>query len=154
MAELIRAGLMRGQFNPDLVLVHLTPKVLAENVKSDLVWACIADSVTRHFEFSPSVNTSISAAPQPAPTTQDATGPINLGTTRPSPPPALKDLPKPAPARDSTGAVKLQNAAKIEPVVARPKVQTPPPKNTNGSPWSDDIDVIEEQPLPPPPIAR
>src|SRR5437763_818258 len=67
MAEMIRTGLTKGNFDPDIVLQHLTPKVMAENLQTSLLWACLADAVARHFE--------IGAQPQAASAVKD-TGPI------------------------------------------------------------------------------
>jgi hypothetical protein len=124
MAEMIRSGLTKGNFDPELVLVHLTPRVMAENLQTSLLWACIADAVTRHFEIG-----AHPSQPQPA---RD-TGPVVL------------DKPQ------EKAAEKLASA-KIEPIVPPRKGAPPPPKMATHD-WgaTDDLDVIDEKPLPPPP---
>ncbi|HZS40867.1 MAG TPA: hypothetical protein VFF06_28735 [Polyangia bacterium] len=123
MAEMIRTGLTKGNFDPDLVLVHLTPKVMAENLQTSLLWACLADAVASHFE--------IGAQPAAASSVKD-TGPIV-----------------------TSAAVEKLASAKIEPVVTR-KPAVPPTPKIAPSEWSspDDLEVLDEKPLPPPPMAR
>lgn len=131
MAEMIRTGLTKGNFDPELVLVHLTPKVMAENLQTSLLWACIADAVQRHFE--------IGATPSQPQAAKD-TGPVVIEK------PVIEK-----PQEKSAAAEKLASA-KIEPVVPSRKGAPPPPKMvTNDWGTADDLDVIDEKPLPPPP---
>src|SRR5262249_48450811 len=51
MAELIKAGLLGGKFDPALVLQHLTPQVIAEHLESSLAWGCIAEAAQQRFEL-------------------------------------------------------------------------------------------------------
>jgi hypothetical protein len=88
------------------------------------LWACIADAVVRHFE--------IGAQPsQPMPARD--TGPVVI------------EKPK-----EKTAAAEKLSSAKIEPVVPSRK-GPPPPKMAHDWGTADDLDVIDEKPLPPPP---
>jgi hypothetical protein len=49
LAEMLAAGLAKGQFDPGLALEHLTPEVLAENCSPPLIWKCIAEAATKQF---------------------------------------------------------------------------------------------------------
>ncbi|HEX2657255.1 MAG TPA: hypothetical protein VHU40_03240, partial [Polyangia bacterium] len=51
LAELMKDGLGRSAFNPELVLQHITPLVIAENLETSLVWECLAEAAARHFEL-------------------------------------------------------------------------------------------------------
>jgi hypothetical protein len=51
LAELLTSGLVRAVFDAKLVLEHLTPAVLAENLSSALLWACIAEAAARAFDL-------------------------------------------------------------------------------------------------------
>jgi hypothetical protein len=51
LAELIKDALARSSFDAALVLQHVTPTVIAENLETSLVWDCIAESAARHFEL-------------------------------------------------------------------------------------------------------
>jgi hypothetical protein len=49
MAELLREALARSRFDPELVLQHITPTVMAENLETSLVWACVSEAAAHHF---------------------------------------------------------------------------------------------------------
>jgi len=55
MAELLKEALATSRFDPDLVLQHVTPTVIAENLETSLVWDCITDAVVRNFELAGAV---------------------------------------------------------------------------------------------------
>jgi len=134
MAELIKAGLLGGKFDPHLILAHLTPHVIAENLETSLVWMCISEAVMARFELG-------NTAPR-----RDDTGKIAV------------------PPKKNGDAVKQ---ARIEPVAPKRKPETKkaesPPKGEPSGPFdlpnptdwaaAEDLDVVEEPTLPPPPIA-
>jgi hypothetical protein len=64
LAELIKEALARSTFDAALVLQHVTPTVIAENLETSLVWDCIAEAAARHFE--------LGAAPAVTPTSPAA----------------------------------------------------------------------------------
>jgi len=86
LAELIRVGVTKGQFNPDLVVEHLTPQVIGEHLKTALVWRCLSDAATRHFELD-------SSATKPAPPAQAKPANGNGNGTSAAPPAAAAPLP-------------------------------------------------------------
>ena len=51
MAKLIETALSRGSFDPTLVLEHITPSVIAENLETSFVWDCIAEAAAKHFDL-------------------------------------------------------------------------------------------------------
>ncbi len=103
VAEIIRTGLNKGAFNPDLVLVHLTPKVIAENLQPRLAWQCIAEAATNKFEL----HHEAAAAPAPAPVIEAKA----KERTRPDPTPMPMAPTRKDPKKD---------AAKIDPVAKKP----------------------------------
>lgn len=77
LAELLKDGLGRSTFNPELVLQHITPLVIAENLETSLVWECLAEAAARHFEL----GTSAAAAAKPvavAAPTKPAIAPVKV----------------------------------------------------------------------------
>ena len=126
VAELIKNGLVRGSFDPALVLQHLTPTVIAENLETSLAWSCIADAVSRHMEIS---------AKADDPTVM-------------TPPPLMDKTTPPAPApkgKAASGAI----SGRID-GNAPPRPPATPAKAANGggsSEWrpADDLDVLEEE---------
>jgi hypothetical protein len=136
MAELIKAGLLGGKFDPQLILAHLTPQVIAEHLETSLVWMCISEAAMHRFE--------LGSAPQRR---EDETGKIVT-------------------PKKNGGAAAVKQAARIEPVPPKRKPETKAEPSGKGEPsgpfdlpsptdWgpSDDLDVVEESPLPPPPVA-
>jgi len=140
MAELIKAGLLGGKFDPHLIILHLTPQVIAEHLETSLVWMCISEAVMARFELGS------------APRREDQTGKIAVA----------------APAAKKNGEAVKQ--ARIEPVAPKRKPEPvkagkpePPPKGEPSGPFdlpgphdwaaADDLDVVEEPTLPPPPVA-
>ncbi|HEY8927236.1 MAG TPA: hypothetical protein VIU64_22790 [Polyangia bacterium] len=107
MAELLKEALATSRFDPDLVLQHLTPTVIAENLETSLVWDCITDAVVRNFELG-------GATPAKANGTGNAT---KSGTIGSSAPPAA------APA-----AISIKPPAK-----EKLEERTPPPGSLNGA---------------------
>jgi hypothetical protein len=128
LAELIRVGVTKGQFNPDLVVEHLTPQVIGENLKTALVWRCLADAAMRHFELDGGGKTSVAAAPAaPAPKANGAPAPAPLPGTSTvissapppnggnKPPTAPPGAPPAAPKKDQTGTHPIRVAPPPKP---------------------------------------
>jgi hypothetical protein len=142
VAELIRSGLSNGKFNPDVVLQHLTPSVIAHKLQPSLGWACIADAVKRRFALG------------------EATAPQRLEELHAALPRPPKHDPKhdpkndkrtPPPPRQPSKSSPSLDAAKIDPVLS---------SRAKSTGWSDGIaedtgvEVLEDAPLPPPPVIR
>jgi hypothetical protein len=136
MAELIKAGLLSGKFDPSLVLQHLTPQVIAENLESSLIWNCISEAALARFE--------LGGAQSSAPPRDDETGKITV----------------PAHAKKNGNKKEKDSLreTRIDPVVPKRASKGEPsgsfelPKPDDWA-HSDDLDVVEEAPLPPPPLA-
>jgi hypothetical protein len=144
MAELIKAGLLGGKFDPMLVLQHLTPTVIADNLESQLAWGCIAEAATQKFELGGAARIA-SERPQRE---DENTGKISVphsgkkngnGKDK-STPPALRD--------SRIDAVAPRRTSKTDPGLADL------PKPDDWASAADDLDVVEESPLPPPPHQR
>jgi hypothetical protein len=158
VAELIRAGLTRGVFNPEIVLTHLTPEVIAENLATHLVWSCISDAAMRRFELG-------AAAPSaPAPATATATAKATSANGHANANGNGNGAVKAASATASSGPVKaatslLGGATKPSPTKGTSSTAIPAVKASAASAappapaaWEDDaIDTVEEAPLPPAP---
>lgn len=166
IADLIKSGLQRGTFDPALVLQHLTPTVMAENLESSLVWACIADAVSRSFEIAgvPAKADDGNSARVPLPRApfkladgleNEKTPPPNLERTLERPPLATTFAPAPAPApapaakpksTSATASGRIDNLPPPRPPVA-PLSAAKPAANE----WrpADDLDVLEEETIPP-----
>jgi hypothetical protein len=135
VAELIKNGLVRGSFDPAMVLQHLTPAVIAEHLETSLVWSCIADSVSRQIDGG-----SLGKMMLDEPT--HVGGPPVMDKTTP-PVPALAGKSK----TGSTASGRIDNGPPRPP-------GTPPTKAANanggGSEWrpGDELDVLEEEILP------
>jgi hypothetical protein len=147
MAELIKAGLLGGKFDPALVLQHLTPTVIADNLESQLAWGCIAEAATQKFELG-----GAGAAPRiesEKPQREDEnTGKISV-------PVAAK---KNGNGKDKSSSPGLREP-RIDAVAPRRTSKTDPgladlPKPDDWASAADDLDVVEESPLPPPPHMR
>jgi hypothetical protein len=172
VAEMIRAGLTKGNFDPALVLVHLTPKVIAEHLEVALAWGCLVEAVRKHFELG-DVVAAAEAPPTSTTTTTTVAPTLAAPAVTPTPPVAEKPAAKPAEAAPAARAAaparkdaSVVTSAKIDPVAVR---RAPPvaPKgdhvsaagngngNGNGG-WnaSDDLELIDDQPLPPPPALQ
>ncbi|HET6149287.1 MAG TPA: hypothetical protein VFH68_17245 [Polyangia bacterium] len=190
LAELIKDALARSSFDAALVLQHVTPIVIAENLETSLVWDCIAEAVARHFDLdaAPVAPAGRAAETVPVKTAAPAAAPIlapssavakqaiarSLEKTaeRKVAPPGDKAAPvaipssprsftsgptvaraESAPARHTAPAVVPAAAAAAAlataPAVAAPAVTAPAP-GAGASEWSpaDDLDVLEDQPLP------
>lgn len=138
VAEIIRAGLTRGTFNADVVLAHLTPEVIAENLATHLVWACVADAAVRTFELASAEAPAAVPAPAPA---------VAKAATAPA---AKSSSEKSAPVKTATS---LLNGG-TKPAAAPPAKPASKPAGAPPAPasWEDDgIDAVEEAPLPPAP---
>jgi hypothetical protein len=131
VAELIKNGLVRGSFDPAMVLQHLTPAVIAEHLETSLAWACIADGVSRSMDLGPM-------------------GKLD-DATHVSAPPVLDKATPPVPA---LGGAKSKTTASGRIDSAPPRPPGPPAKAANanggGAEWrpGDDLDVLEEEILP------
>jgi len=114
MAELLKEALATSRFDPDLVLQHITPTVIAENLETSLVWDCITDAVVRNFALGGAV----------AAKTNGAGGAVKAGVMAPAAQtPAAAAAP--APAVPAAVSIKPPAKEKIE-------ERTPPPGMPNG----------------------
>jgi hypothetical protein len=130
VAEMIRAGLTRGVFNPELALVHLTPKLIAEKLQPILSWSCIVDGMRRILELTSGAGAQkMDAHVLHREDKEDPTSPLDLADDV-FPPFASAPPPVADKNRRSKGGSK-----------GFEKVDT----NVEG------LDVVEEAPLPPPP---
>jgi hypothetical protein len=111
LVELLKEGLGRSTFNAELVLQHITPLVIAENLETSLVWECLAEAAARHFELGTAAATA--AKPTPA------------ASVAPAARPAVKAVEKPTVERRAPNAVisDEKTPAPLGPVAALPKPQ-------------------------------
>jgi hypothetical protein len=131
VAELIKNGLLRGTFDPALVLQHLTPAIIAENLETALVWACVTEAVTRWVELDGDP-TAIEKTPAP---------------------PVVGAKPKTPNGASTSGRIDVAPPPKPPASVAA--APAPAPKgSTLPSEWKavDDLDLLEEETLPPRPV--
>ena len=63
MAKMIESALTRGSFDATLVLEHITPSVIAENLETSFVWDCIAEAAAKHFDLEAAPPAKASASP-------------------------------------------------------------------------------------------
>jgi hypothetical protein len=142
VAELIKNGLMRGSFDPALVLQHLTPTVIAETLESALVWACISDGVARRFELE--VTTVGPSPAMIAPALMDKT-----------PSPIIAPAPK-GKAANGTASGRIDNSPPRPPLGNGGKPVLAASTSTLPQEWKsvDDLDLLEEETLPPRPAAK
>jgi hypothetical protein len=174
MAELIKAALGRSSFDASLVLEYLTPAVIADNLETCLVWDCISEAAGRHFDLAPSavkidepspVKTTLAAAPA---TVSAAVKPISkpMDKDRPSLERRATLSPEKAeraaaiaagtvssairPSSSTATAVRTEtgSARAPAPIAAAPPAADP--ARNDAIEWSpaDDLDVLEDQPLP------
>ena len=158
VAEMIRAGLMKGNFDPALVLAHLTPKVIAEHLQVALAWSCIAEAVSKQLEVGDvaAAKTAEAAQPQKTEGKQPATGTTEKSALKGVVPQQRGDEKTDshrvavAPRKDALGG------AKIEAVAPKRAAATSAPQKSDANPWTtaDDLEVLDEQPLPPPPAIQ
>jgi hypothetical protein len=118
MAELLKEALATSRFDPDLVLQHLTPTVIAENLETSLVWDCITDAVVRNFEL------GAAAAPKINSATNGASGVAKAGVAAVPAPAAAAATP--APAAPAAISIKPPAKDKIE-ERAPPRARSPHP---------------------------
>ena len=104
LAELLKEALSTSRFDPDLVLQHITPTVIAENLETSLVWDCITEAVVRNFELGGSAAGKTNGA------SKSASGSMKSGTIATASPPAAAA----APAAAATPAVSIKPPAKEE----------------------------------------
>jgi hypothetical protein len=142
VAELIRSGLTGGKFDPSLVLTHLTPHVIAFNLPPVLGWSCVSDALIS--KLGGASDAPISSAEKPR---------ENGKTVKPAgAQPGRGNAPPPRPNQKGV------EQAKIDPVP--PKRGAAPLKLENDGDWTDgiaestDVEVLEDQPLPPPPAIQ
>ncbi len=151
MAELIKAGLLGGKFDPALVLQHLTPSVIAENLESQLAWGCIAEAALMRFELGGAAS---AAAPsrksksKPKEREDESTGKVDLHA------PGSNGGGKAA--SSSTSALRDSRIDAVAP--RRPPANPDSGKSEVDLPseWgtAEELDVVEESTLPPPPHAK
>jgi hypothetical protein len=150
VAQLIRAGLSTAKFDPDLVLEHLTPRVIAEKLPPSLGWSCVTDMTKRSLNGATAATT---AQAQPAASPPAASPPADaVVASVPAPPPVAQPAaskpskPGPPPPRGN----KQMEAAQIDPVLKRrsPKMEG----WQEGIQESTDVEVLDDDALPPPPL--
>lgn len=135
VAELIRAGLTSGHLDAQLVLAHLTPQVIAHHLPPALGWSCIADAAHRHLG-------------------------VAAGKAQPAAPPPSPEAKKPAatpPRREASGGKGRSGLdAPIEPTLKRSAKRSSELLEDWSEPSTDvgALEVLDEQPLPPPPAVR
>jgi hypothetical protein len=126
MAELIKEGLGRSTFNPELVLQHITPLVIAENLETSLVWDCLAEAAARHFELGAasggptSVKPAVAFAPAKAPVKV-----VEKPIAERRAPMAIADEKTPAPVSVTPSTPKPQSVAPMAPRPAGGPSQPP-----------------------------
>ncbi len=93
IADLMKAALGRGSFDAALVLEHITPAVIADNLETSLVWDCIGEAAARHFELGGAAASKPSepAPHKTAPAATTATAP--MAAARPAAKPIEKERP-------------------------------------------------------------
>jgi hypothetical protein len=141
VAELIRSGLTGGKFDPSLVLTHLTPHVIANNLPPVLGWSCVSDALISKL-----------GGAGDAPVIASVEKPRENGKAAKGAAPAPARNPPPRP-----------NQKQVE----QAKIDAVPPKRpgsnlklgddgdwTDGIAESTDVEVLEDQPLPPPPAVQ
>ena len=84
VAELIKNGLMRGTFDPVMVLQHLTPTVIAESLETALAWGCISDAIGRKFDLETTMHTPPPVVERMPPIAAPSAAPV--ATAAPPPP--------------------------------------------------------------------
>jgi hypothetical protein len=169
VAELIKNALLRGTFDPGLVLQHVTPTVIADNLETSLAWACIAEAVTRGFDISARPddhNGAIGATPPPVvqaapPPPAAAAAPTSAPVPAPGVVPARatfkpsdKDKMFEQTVMDKSSAPAAAPKPKTAPnaaaaPAARPPA-TPPKAAPRDSDWrpGDELDIVDEEELP------
>ena len=127
LADLIKEGLGRSTFNPELVLQHITPLVIAENLETSLVWECIAEAAARNFELGATPRASsapVAVKPTGAPVVAAPDKPPlkvleKAPPERRAPNAVIADEKTPAPLGATPATPKPQN---VGPVAARPAI--------------------------------
>jgi hypothetical protein len=108
VAKLIETALSRGAFDATLVLEHITPSVIAENLETSFVWDCIAEAAAKHFDLDTSPAPA-RASTSPMPVAAAVTAPVAAIA-----PKAAKPIEREKPAMDrKTAADKAAIAAAI-----------------------------------------
>ncbi len=173
MAKLIEIALSRGSFDATLVLEHITPSVIADNLETSFVWDCIAEAAARHFELDAAAPARATASPTHAAAT--ATAPVAAIAPKAAKPaerekPALdrkSAADKAAIAAAITGGAATARPLGSSPTTARgmPVAASPAPAPAPSAAaaaaaaavprreaveWdpTDDLDVLDDQPLP------
>jgi len=142
LAEMIRVGITKGQFNPEVVLTHLTPQVIAENLKPTLVWNCLTDAVVRAFQLGEQTPSTAKAKPAAAATAAAAAKPAAPAAAAPA---SNGAAPKAMPAREPTGPIKIGTAGVVP--ASQPAQQKRPAAPVA---HEDELDIVEEQTMPTP----
>ncbi len=183
VAKLIESALARGSFDATLVLEHITPTVIAEHLETSFVWDCIAEAAGRNFDLEAAPATAkASASPMPVAATPTApvaalapkaAKPIERekpATDRKSPVDkaaiaaaitggAATSRPlasAPAPTRETPTARGIPVAATPATAAAAPAPAPSGPPRREAVEWdpADDLDVLDDQPLPSSPLPR
>jgi len=182
MARLIETALSRGSFDATLVLEHITPSVIAENLETSFVWDCIAEAAAKHFDLEAAPAAPAKASASPTHVAATATAPVAVAAIAPK---AAKPIEREKPAIErKTAADKAAIAAAITggaaaaarplgsntttargiPVAASPAPAPAPtaaavaaaaaaagaPPRREAVEWdpTDDLDVLDDQPVP------
>jgi hypothetical protein len=119
LAEMIKEALSRSTFDPALVLQHVTPEVIAENLETSLVWDCICEAAVRHFELGAAnagAGAGASRGAEPTPVKTAVTAAIAVPSIKPAAKPIEKEKEKPAAEKRATGLP--EKAATMPPTAA------------------------------------
>lgn len=184
VAKLIESALARGSFDATLVLEHITPTVIAEHLETSFVWECIAEAAGRHFDLDAAAPPpKASASPIPVAATPTAPVAIQAPKAakpieREKPAAERKSAADKAaiaaaitggaatsrPLASAPAATRETPTARGIPVAAAlaPAAAAPAPAPAGGPPrreaveWdpADDLDVLDDQPLPSSPLPR
>ncbi len=178
LAKLIETALGRGSLDAALVLEHVTPTVIAEHLETSFVWECISEAAARHFDLdaaparaaaSPTTVAPTATAPVVSPAPKPAVKPIE----REKPAPERKlQADKAAIAAAITGGATASRPLGSGPIA--PRGETPTARGIapvaapaaaaaaaaavaalprrDAVEWNpaDDLDVLDDQPLPAP----
>jgi hypothetical protein len=126
IADLIKAALGRGSFDAALVLEHITPAVIADNLETSVVWDCIGEAAARHFELGGAAAGKPSEQPAPHKTASAAT------TTATAPVAAARPAAKPIEKERPTAERKATLSEKAAAVMASGGGTAPSSRTTSG----------------------
>jgi len=102
MAKLIETALSSGSFDATLVLEHVTPSVIADNLETSFVWDCIADAAAKHFDLDAAAAAPAKATASPTAVAATATAPVAVAAIAPKA--AAKPIEREKPVMDRKSA--------------------------------------------------